>query len=302
VALIELHGLIKRFGATLAVDHLSFEVAAGTIVGFLGPNGAGKTTTLRMLLGLVEPSAGRATICGQPYRMLEHPLRQVGAVLDGCYGHPGRSARAHLRIQAMAAGVGRVRIEEALALVGLTQAADRRIGEFSLGMRQRLALATALLPNPEVLILDEPANGLDPEGMRWLRNLLRTHADQGGTVLLSSHILAEVSQNVDVVAIINQGRLIACSPLEELLVKAEPVIRVRTPQAAELADLLLATGAHAHLVAADRLEVTATSPERVAQLAAEHAVPIVESATDAPDLEEVFLALTGDNEGQKGPS
>lgn len=300
MALIELHGLSKRFGALLAVDDLSLEIAPGTILGFLGPNGAGKTTTLRMLLGLVEPSAGWATICGCPYRKLGRPLRRVGAVLEGCYGHPGRSACAHLEIQAKAAGVGRLRIEEVLAQVGLTRAADRRVGEFSLGMRQRLALAAALLPEPEVLILDEPANGLDPQGMHWLRDLLRKHAADGGTVLLSSHILAEVSQCADVVAIISKGRLVAHSPLEELLARARPVIRLRTPQAAELGGLLVAAGAEATMTASDRLEVSAATPEKVAQLAAEHAIPIVESSADLPDLEEVFLSLTDDHDKRGG--
>ena len=216
MATIQIHGLVKRFGPVTAVDGLSFDVQPGTVTGFLGPNGAGKTTTLRMLLGLVAPDAGTATIDGLPYRELPEPLHQVGAVLEASSFHPGRTARAHLRIQALAADADASRIEDVLDLVGLTDAAGRRIGGFSLGMRQRLGLATALLADPEVLILDEPANGLDPEGIRWLRGLLRGFAAEGGTVLVSSHLLAEVAQTVDSVVIIDHGRLVAQGPVAEL--------------------------------------------------------------------------------------
>jgi ABC-2 type transport system ATP-binding protein len=216
MAVIELHHLTKRFGSVLAVDDVSFAVERGTITGFLGPNGAGKTTTLRMLLGLVEPTAGTATIDGRAYRNLSHPLRAVGAVLEASSFHPARTACDHLRIQALAGGAGEARIAEALERVGLVDAADRRVGGFSLGMRQRLGLATALLCDPETLILDEPANGLDPEGVRWLRDLLRDLADAGRTVLVSSHILAEVAQTVDDVIILDRGRLVTQAPLRRL--------------------------------------------------------------------------------------
>ena len=216
MAIIHAQGLVKRFGPVTAVDNLSFAVQSGTITGFLGPNGAGKTTTLRMLLGLVAPDAGTATINGQPYAVLAEPLHQVGAVLEASSFHPGRTARVHLRIQALAADVDASRIEDVLDLVGLADAAGRRIGGFSLGMRQRLGLATALLADPEVLILDEPANGLDPEGIRWLRGLLRGFAAEGGTVLVSSHMLAEVAQIIDSVVIIDHGRLVAQGPVNEL--------------------------------------------------------------------------------------
>lgn len=216
MAVIELNGLTKRFGSHVAVDHLSFEVEEGKVVGFLGPNGAGKTTTLRMLLGLAEPTEGEARVCGRRYRDLASPLRRVGAMLESSHAHPRRTARTHLRIQAMAAKVSTARIDPVLELVGLTQAADRRAGDFSLGMRQRLELAAALLPEPEVLILDEPANGLDPQGVRWLRDLLRERAAAGQTVLISSHVLAEVAQTVDSVVIIDRGRLVAVSPLADL--------------------------------------------------------------------------------------
>jgi ABC-2 type transport system ATP-binding protein len=214
--LIEVHGLTKRFGQVLAVDRLSFTVEAGTVVGFLGPNGAGKTTTLRMLLGLVRPDAGTATMNGTAYRDLSEPLHQVGAVLEASSFYPGRTARNQLRVQAMVSQSDPTRIEDVLELTGLTAAAGRRIGGFSLGMRQRLGLATALLSDPEVLILDEPANGLDPDGVRWLRDLLRGLAAEGHTVLVSSHLLAEVAQTVDSAVILDHGRLVAQASLAEL--------------------------------------------------------------------------------------
>jgi ABC-2 type transport system ATP-binding protein len=216
MATIQVRGLVKRFGAVTAVDGLSFTVQPGTVTGFLGPNGAGKTTTLRMLLGLVAPSAGTAEIDGRAYRDLPEPLHAVGAVLEAASFYPGRTARAHLRIQALAAEADPSRVDDVLELVGLADAGDRRIGGFSLGMRQRLGLATAVIADPEVLILDEPANGLDPEGVRWLRGLLRGFAAEGGTVLVSSHLLAEVAQTVDAVVIIDHGRLVAQGPVAEL--------------------------------------------------------------------------------------
>jgi len=213
---IQISGLKKCFGAVAAVDGLSFTVRPGTVTGFLGPNGAGKTTTLRMLLGLVRPDGGSALINGVPYRDLPEPLHEVGAVLEASSFHPGRTAHAHLRIQAIAADVDPSRVEDVLSLVDLAAAAGRRIGGFSLGMRQRLGLATALLADPDILILDEPANGLDPEGVRWLRDLLRGFAAEGGTVLVSSHLLAEVAQTVDSVVIIQRGRLVTQGPIAEL--------------------------------------------------------------------------------------
>jgi len=212
---IEVRGLAKRFGATAAVSDLSFDVAQGSVTAFLGANGAGKSTTLRILLGLVRADAGTATINGRAYRDLAEPLHQVGAVLEVSF-HPGRSGRDHLRIQAMAASADPSRIDDVLELVQLTDAADRRVGGYSLGMRQRLGLAGALLADPAVLILDEPANGLDPEGVRWLRDLLRGFAAEGGTVLVSSHILAEVAQTVDHVIIVDRGRLVRQASLAEL--------------------------------------------------------------------------------------
>ncbi len=216
MTIIQAHGLTKNYGSVRAVDDLSFSVDRGSVTGFLGPNGAGKTTTLRMLLGLVAPDAGTATIDGRVYADLPEPLHLVGAVLEASSFHPGRTAHNHLRIQALAAAVDPSRIDEVLDLVQLTAAAGRRIGGFSLGMRQRLGLATALLADPEILILDEPANGLDPEGVHWLRGLLRGFAAEGGTVLVSSHMLAETAQTVDSVVIIDHGRLVTQSALASL--------------------------------------------------------------------------------------
>ena len=221
MSVIEVRGLTKRFGQVLAVDRLSFTVEAGEVVGFLGPNGAGKTTTLRMLLGLVRPDDGTATINGSSYRDLAEPLHQVGAVLEASSFHPGRTARNHLRVQALAGQADPSRVDDVLELTGLTEAADRRIGGFSLGMRQRLGLATALLTDPGLLILDEPANGLDPEGVRWLRDLLRGLAAEGATVLVSSHILAEVAHTVDSVVILDRGHLVTQSSLADLTIGAQ---------------------------------------------------------------------------------
>src|SRR5437867_8072235 len=234
MAVITIKELTKRFGEVVAVDDLSFEVDRGTVVGFLGPNGAGKTTTLRMLLGLVAPTAGSARIDGRRYRELSEPVRHVGALLEASSFHPGRSARDHLRVVTTAAGLPLSRADEVLDQVGLAGAARRRVGGFSLGMRQRLGLATALLGDPEVLILDEPANGLDPEGVHWLRGFLRHLADQGRTVLVSSHVLAEVAQTVDQVVIVARGRLVTQSTLAALTGRTDQLVRVRTPQAETL--------------------------------------------------------------------
>lgn len=292
VAVIELHGLSKRFGDLVAVDELSFEVDSGQVVGFLGPNGAGKTTTLRMLLGLATPTEGTATINGRRYQELDQPLHIVGAVLDASVAHPGRSARNHLRIQAMLGEVSQSRIDEVLDLVDLASAADRRVGEFSLGMRQRLGLATALLTDPEILILDEPANGLDPEGVHWLRQLLRDLAGEGRTVLVSSHVLGEVAQTVDSVVILDRGRLVTHSTLEELTVGVAQVVRIRTPKADELRLALELEGAQVRPVAPDRLEVSGSSPEQIGNLAADRSIPIFGSETESTDLEDIFLKLT----------
>ncbi len=214
---ISIEALTKRYGAVTAVDDLTFRVAPGRITGFLGPNGAGKSTTMRILLGLARPTSGRATIDARPYAELRDPLRHVGAVIDASVFHPGRCGRTALRIAARSARIANARVDELLELVGLGNAAHRRVGGYSLGMRQRLALATALLGDPETLVLDEPATGLDPEGVAWLRGLMRRLAADGRTVFVSSHLLAELAQTVDDIVIINRGRLVAHAPMVELL-------------------------------------------------------------------------------------
>jgi ABC-2 type transport system ATP-binding protein len=213
---VEARALSKRFGEVVAVDSASFTLQAGTVTGFLGPNGAGKTTTLRLLLGLIEPTAGEALVFGRRYQDLDRPSRKVGAVLESGDFHPARKGRDHLRTLALAAELPESRVDEVLELVELNGAAKRRVCGYSLGMRQRLGLAGALLGNPDLLVLDEPANGLDPEGMHWLRGFLRSFADQGRTVLISSHVLAEVAQTVDQIIVINRGRIVATDPLAEL--------------------------------------------------------------------------------------
>jgi ABC-2 type transport system ATP-binding protein len=292
MAVITVEGLTKRFGQVVAVDDLSFEVDQGTVVGFLGPNGAGKTTTLRTLLGLVSPTAGRARIDGKPYRELADPVRHVGAVLEASGFHPGRSARNHLRVVATAAGLPLARADAVLDQVGLTTAAHRRVGGFSLGMRQRLGLATALLGDPQVLILDEPANGLDPEGVHWLRGFLRQLADQGRTVLVSSHVLAEVAQTVDQVVIIADGRLVTQSTLAALTARTDQLVRVRTPQAQTLRSLLAAQGIHADPDGADQLLAVGTTSEAVGKAAAAAGIVIYEMGVERSNLEDVFLQLT----------
>jgi ABC-2 type transport system ATP-binding protein len=213
---VTVSSLTKRYGELVAVDELTFSLPSGTVTGFLGPNGAGKTTTLRVLLGLAEPTAGEALVFGRRYRELDDPARRVGAVLETSDFHPGRSGRDHLRVLALAAEIPLSRVEEVLALVEIETAADRRVKTYSLGMRQRLGLAVALLGDPELLVLDEPANGLDPAGVHWLRRFLRLFAEQGRTVLVSSHMLAEAAQTVDQVVIIDRGRRVASGRLDEL--------------------------------------------------------------------------------------
>ena len=288
-------GLTKRFGSVVAVEDLSFEVEAGSVAGFLGPNGAGKTTTLRCLLGLVTPSAGTATLLGARYAALADPIRRVGAVLEASGFHPGRRAVDHLRIAATAAGLPPARAEAALTEVGMAAFAGRRVGGFSLGMRQRLALAGALLGEPEVLILDEPGNGLDPEGMHWLRGFLRTFADRGGTVLVSSHVLAEVAQTVDHIVIVARGRLVAASTLAELVRRSSGSVRVQASDARGLRDALRLQGVEAEIT--ETVVATGTSSDVVARVAAEAGITVTDMSADEADLEAVFLDLTGSGGG-----
>ena len=290
--MIEVEQLTKRFRKTLAVDDLSFKVREGAICGFLGPNGAGKTTTLRIILGLVRPTAGQATVMGRPYRGLERPPFDVGAVLEASSFHPGRTGRNHLRVVAAAAGIPRPRVEDVLDFVHLSEAAGRRVGGYSLGMRQRLSLAAAFLGDPKVLILDEPANGLDPEGMRWLRELLRSLASEGRTILISSHVLAEVEQIADEVVIIHRGRFVAHETTAELSARAAAGVRVRSPQADRLKPLLQEAGLAVTSSEGDLLLVGEGSTERVGELAAANGIVLHELAAEKTTLEEAFLELT----------
>ncbi len=285
--------LTKRFGSQLAVDNLSFTLAPGTITGFLGPNGAGKTTTLRMLLGLAAPTSGTALVLGKPYAEIDHPALSVGAVLEATDFHPGRSGRDHLRTLGRAAGIPDSRADEVLRTVELHEARSRRVKGYSLGMRQRLGLAGALLGDPELLILDEPANGLDPEGVRWLREFLRAFASDGRTVLVSSHVLAEVAQTVDQVLIINRGRLVIESSLEGLSNRVGGTVRVRTPKPDQLLEALRREQLD---VTRDEqtLQIRGAGSDRVGEIAFAAGVPVHELVTEGFSLEESFLELTSE--------
>ena len=299
--MIEIRGLTKSFGPVRAVDDLSFDVHPGSVTGFLGPNGAGKTTTLRMLLGLVSPDRGTATIAGTRYRDLVRPGQRVGAALELSGFHPGRSARDHLRVLAPRVGVDDRRCDEALDAVGLGGAARRRVGGYSLGMRQRLALAAALLGDPEVLVLDEPANGLDPQGIVWLRQFLRHLAhQQGRTVLVSSHVLGEVQETVDDVVLVAAGRLVHASPLDELVAMAAPRVRVSGADAIGLATAMTRQG---WTVSGEGgvLLVAGATPAQVGAVAFGAGLELHELTAEGAGLEDVFLRLTQPDGPPKEP-
>ena len=291
---VSTNGLTKRFGEITAVSDLSFDLDAGSVTGFLGPNGAGKTTTMRLLLGLAEPTSGRALVFGRPFTELEVPGRRVGAVLESADLHPGRTGRDHLRILAPVAHVPPGRVDEVLALVDLKGAADRRVKTYSLGMRQRLALAAALLGDPELLFLDEPANGLDPEGVRWLRDFLRAFADEGKTVFVSSHLLAEVAQTVDQVVIINRGRLVVEAQLGELTAQLAGTVRVEAAKPDVLEQALHAAGVQATERMNGTLRVHGATAERIGEVALAANVALSQVVTESSSLEDVFLELTAE--------
>ncbi len=291
-ASIEVKGLTKRFRAVTAVDDLSFTVQPGRITGFLGPNGAGKTTTLRILLDLATSTSGSCTIGGQRYRDILDPARHVGAVLEATNFHPSRRARAHLQMLAIEAGIESSRVDVVLELVGLTADAKRKVGGYSLGMRQRLQLAGALLGDPGVLVLDEPSNGLDPQGIAWLRDLLRHLAAQGRTILVSSHLLAEMAQTVDDVVIVSKGQLRAQGPLSILTTQAQSSMRVRTPEAERLSAIARGAGFAPRPLAADVLLVDGATPEALGPLIASNGVVVYELVQVSQDLESLFLELT----------
>jgi len=295
-AVLAVDGVSKSFGDVTAVDDLTFHADPGSVTGFLGPNGAGKTTTLRMLAGLVRPNAGRATVGGVTYDGLTDPMRAVGCVLDDTGFVGGRTARNHLRVVATAAGIGRARVDEVIDLVGLSDAADRKARGFSLGMRQRLHLATALLADPRALVLDEPGNGLDPEGIAWLRTLLRWLADDGRTVLVSSHLLGEIAQVADHVVVLNRGRLVTAAPLDELLARQERTVVVGSARSDDLAVALGVTGPQIRRIDATTLEVEGVTAAQVGEVALRAGVAVHELRDVQPDLEQVFLSLITNDE------
>ena len=296
--MIEAIGLTKRYGSTVAVDDLSFTVRPGTVTGFLGPNGAGKSTTMRMILGLDNPNSGRALIGGKPYASLHRPLTQVGALLDANWVHPNRSARAHLRFMAASNKLPRRRVDEVLDLVGLTNVAGKAVGKFSLGMKQRLGLAGALLGDPQVLLFDEPVNGLDPEGIYWIRTFMKNLAAQGRTVFVSSHLLSEMALTADHLIVIGRGRLIADAATPDFIARATRAsVRVRSPRLAELRTALV----EANLQVVDAppgpvaaLEVLDAPIEQVGDVAGAAGITLHELTPQLGSLEEAFIQLTGD--------
>ncbi len=304
-AVIEVSELTKRYGSKTAVDHLSFTVRPGQVTGFLGPNGAGKSTTLRMILGLDAPTTGSATVSGVPFHRHPRGLRHVGALLDAGQVHGGRSAAAHLSALARSNGIPRRRVGEVLQEVGLAEVADRRIGGFSLGMKQRLGIATALLGDPPVLMFDEPINGMDPEGVLWVRRLFRRLAAEGRTVFLSSHLMSEMENTAEQLVVIGRGRLIAAESVKDFAARGtRRIVVVATPQAAELAAVLTAAGASVEpegSAGAEKLAVTGIPADRIGALAFENGIRLDELTTRTASLEAAFMELTaGSIEYQAG--
>ena len=292
---IEIRGLTKRYGRTVAVDDLSFDVEAGRVTGFVGPNGAGKSTTMRLVLGLDAADAGEARVGGKRYRDLAAPLREVGALLDAGATHPGRRARSHLLWLARSNRIPAARVDEVLDLVGLAAVARKRTGGFSLGMEQRLGIAAAMLGDPPVLVLDEPVNGLDPDGIRWIRTFLRSLADEGRTVLVSSHLMGELEGIADEVVVIGRGRLIAQASVSELLVpRSDGRVHLRTPQVTEVMAVLAGAGGVVTSTGSDALGVSGLEPDRIAQIVAESGLRLDELYRERASLEDAFIDLTRD--------
>ncbi|MFD6072729.1 ABC transporter ATP-binding protein [Amycolatopsis lurida] len=293
--MIEAAGLTKRYGKTLAVNDLSFSVASGEVTGFLGPNGAGKSTTMRMILGLDNPTAGQVRIGGKLYRELKDPLRTVGALLDAKWVHPNRSARAHLQWMARSNRIPASRVDEVLDIVGLTSVAGKRAGGFSLGMSQRLGIAAALLGDPEVLLFDEPVNGLDPEGILWIRKFMHRLADEGRTVFVSSHLLSEMALTASHLVVIGKGRLISQSSTEDFVARAaENTVKVRSPQLPALRAAL--TQASAQVADADRaIVVSGLDSDKIGEIAAANQIVLHELSPQTGSLEQAFMQITGDS-------
>ncbi len=301
--MIKVQGLVKRYGATLAVDELSFDVWPGRLTGFLGPNGSGKSTTIRMIMGLDYPDAGTATVNHRRLSDAPWPMREVGAVLDAQAFHPGRRARDHLQSLAETNDIARTRVDEVLDLVGLTTVARRRLRTYSLGMAQRLSIAAALLGDPDVLIFDEPINGLDPEGVRWVRDLMKSFAAQGRTVLVSSHMMSEMALTADHVVIVGRGRLIIEASVADLIARSpEHFVRVRTDAPRELSALLSASGATIQVEADGALAVRGLDPERIASLADANALFIGELSPQGGSLEATYMQITHDSVEFRGTS
>jgi ABC-2 type transport system ATP-binding protein len=292
--MISVESLTKRYGDKIAVDDLTFDVRPGLVTGFLGPNGAGKSTTMRMIAGLDRPTKGRATIAGRAFTDQRDGLHLVGALLDAGEVQGDRRAVAHLTAAAATIGLGRRRVDEVLTQVGLLEVAHQRISSYSLGMRQRLGIALALLGDPPVVMLDEPINGLDPDGVMWIRHLLRFLADEGRTVFVSSHLMSEVSQVADHLVVIGRGRLVADVPTHELLVSGEPSVTVHADEAATLAPLLTSGGASVERPAAEVLEVRGLSSRDIARVALDHRILVHELTQRSRSLEEAFMDLTHD--------
>lgn len=292
--MIEAVGLTKRYGSKTAVDNISFTVEPGTVTGFLGPNGAGKSTTMRLIMGLDKPTSGRVTVNGRPYRDLASPLREVGALLDAKGLHGSRTARAHLTQLAVSNGIPTRRVDEVLELTGLTSVARKRVKGFSLGMGQRLGIAAALLGDPKVLIFDEPVNGLDPEGVKWVRETCRSLAAQGRTVFISSHLMSEMSMTADHLIVIGRGRILTSGPVDEVISSAtNDVVRVVSPDADRLAQVLTADGLEVQRSAPDTLTTTTVPAARIGEAAASHGIVLHELITQHASLEEAYLELTG---------
>lgn len=294
--MIKARGLTKRYGDKTAVDGVSFEVMPGRVTGFLGPNGAGKSTTMRMLVGLDRPTAGTVTVNGKPYAAHAAPLREVGVLLDAGAVHPGRSAYQHLRAMAATHAIGNRRVREVIEMTGLDTVADKRVGGFSLGMGQRLGIAAALLGDPHTVILDEPVNGLDPEGVKWVRTMVRHLAGEGRTIFISSHLMSEMAQTADHLLVIGRGRIITAGPIDEVITAATQVtVRVVTPNSGELAELLTARGATLTTVRRGELEVTNMTSAQIGDLAADRGLPLHELIPLRASLEDAYLALTRDD-------
>jgi ABC-2 type transport system ATP-binding protein len=301
--MIEVNGLVKRYGEKTAVNGLTFTVQPGLVTGFLGPNGSGKSTTIRTIVGLDRPTAGSATVNGKPYALHRAPLAEVGVMLEARAIHPGRSAFNHLLALAATHGIAVSRVDEVIDLVGLRAVAKKRAGQFSLGMGQRLGIAAALLADPQTIILDEPVNGLDPEGVRWVRHLLRDLAAEGRTVFVSSHLMSEMALTADHLVVIGRGELIADTSVSEFVQRASGnTVRVRTPQAAQLRDLIAARDVSVTSEEAGVLTVTGVDSDRIGSIAAEHGITLFELAPHQASLEDAFMELTQDSVEYQAPT